>query len=577
MPEKTIETDVLVMGGGLAGCFAAVRAKELNADVTLVEKNYAGKSGSSHYARDLMLFNEDWGDDKDAWMDQFSRIGEYVADRRWDEILLEESYDRYRDLISWGVPFYKKDDTVGFPDPGEEPKRILCRKTKYRYTNLISKFGTRDKMLIARKKVIESGAKVLDRVMITDILKQDGNVGGAVGFNMVNGDFYLIKAKAIVVASGGLGYRAVRYGTESNTGDGVAMSYRAGAELTSMEFANLMWVAKNCDTVVIDGPVGEIGLERDKVTNAKGEEFLEGFPHYPTNILWALEFHAGRGPIFHEPYGVNRELFKDAIKVYEETAEGPWITMLDRAGIDIFKDRFEQYMAFVGSFWEGGVRINTKCETNVPGLYAAGDSSGTNFTGPTYAALGSGMAGAAVTGYRAGQSAAQFALDAEGPSISESEIARFRDSVNEPLKRESGFSTDHVLTRVQQTILPYEVRMVMHEKRLQAALTMIEFFRDHFLPKLRAVNTHDLRKAHEVRNIMLGAEMQLRAALFRTESRGSFYREDYPRRDDENWLKWVMLKEEDGKMKLWTEPVPKEYWGDTSLSHEERYPLQYQA
>ncbi|MBW2031462.1 MAG: FAD-binding protein [Deltaproteobacteria bacterium] len=315
MPEKTIETDVLVMGGGLAGCFAAVRAKELNADVTLVEKNYAGKSGSSHYARDLMLFNEDWGDDKDAWMDQFSRIGEYVADRRWDEILLEESYDRYRDLISWGVPFYKKDDTVGFPDPGEEPKRILCRKTKYRYTNLISKFGTRDKMLIARKKVIESGAKVLDRVMITDILKQDGNVGGAVGFNMVNGDFYLIKAKAIVVASGGLGYRAVRYGTESNTGDGVAMSYRAGAELTSMEFANLMWVAKNCDTVVIDGPVGEIGLERDKVTNAKGEEFLEGFPHYPTNILWALEFHAGRGPIFHEPYGVNRELFKDAINM----------------------------------------------------------------------------------------------------------------------------------------------------------------------------------------------------------------------------------------------------------------------
>jgi succinate dehydrogenase/fumarate reductase flavoprotein subunit len=233
-------------------------------------------------------------------------------------------------------------------------------------------------------------------------------------------------------------------------------------------------------------------------------------------------------------------------------------------------------MAFVGSFWEGGVRINTKCETNVPGLYAAGDASGTNFTGPTYAALGSGMAGAAVTGYRAGQSAARFASEVEEPSMSESDVARFRDTVNAPLQRESGFSTGHVLARVQQTILPYEVRMVMHEKRLQAALTMIEFFRDHFLPKLRAVDTHDLRKAHEVRNIMLGAEMQLRAALFRTESRGSFYREDYPHRDDKNWLKWVILKNEDGKMKLWTEPVPKEYWGDTSLPYEKRYLLQYQ-
>jgi succinate dehydrogenase/fumarate reductase flavoprotein subunit len=104
---------------------------------------------------------------------------------------------------------------------------------------------------------------------------------------------------------------------------------------------------------------------------------------------------------------------------------------------------------------------------------------------------------------------------------------------------------------------------------------MIEFYRDHFVPKMRAVDPHDLRNAHEVRNMVLGAEMMLRAALFRTESRGSFYREDYPRRDDENWLKWVVLKEDAGKMKLWTEPVPKEYWGDTSMPYGKRYPLQY--
>jgi succinate dehydrogenase/fumarate reductase flavoprotein subunit len=577
LSEKVVETDVLVIGSGLAGCFAAVRARELNADVTLVDKNFVGKTGSSHFAGGIMIFNEDWGDDLDAWLEQYSRIGEHVADRRWDEIILRESYPRYRDLVSWGEPFYKKDDTVGFPEPGEEPKRRIPRKTKYRFTTLITGFGAkRDKMLIARKKVIDSGCRVLDRVMITDLLKQRGRVVGAVGFHTRTGDFYLIKAKAVVIASGGLGYRAVRYGTEFNTGDGMAMAYRAGAEMMSMDFANIMWVAKHCDTAVIDGPVGDLGLDRDKVTNAKGEEFLgKEFPHYPTNILWPIEFHSGRGPIYHEPYGIDREKFKDVIKRYEERGEGPWITMLDRAGIDIFKDRFEQYMANDPSIAFGGLRINTKCESSIPGLYAAGDASGNNWTGPTYAALGNGMANAAVTGYRAGQNAAEFALKSNKLEVDEAEIAKCKDAVYAPLRRESGFTTDHVLTRVQQTILPYEVRMVMHEKRLQAAITMIEFYRDHFVPKMRAVDPHDLRNAHEVRNMVLGAEMMLRAALFRTESRGSFYREDYPRRDDENWLKWVVLKEDAGKMKLWTEPVPKEYWGDTSMPYGKRYPLQY--
>ena len=206
MSEKVVETDVLVIGSGLAGCFAAVRARELNADVTLVDKNFVGKTGSSNVARDFMVFNEDWGDDLDTWLDQFSRIGDHVADRRWAEIILNDSYPRYRDLVSWGEPFYKKDDTVGFPVPGEEPKRILCRKTKYRFTTLISKFGSRDKMLIARKKVIDSGCRVLDRVMITDLLKRHGRVVGAVGFNTVNGGVYVIKAKATVIASGGLGF-----------------------------------------------------------------------------------------------------------------------------------------------------------------------------------------------------------------------------------------------------------------------------------------------------------------------------------------------------------------------------------
>ena len=121
------------------------------------------------------------------------------------------------------------------------------------------------------------------------------------------------------------------------------------------------------------------------------------------------------------------------------------------------------------------------------------------------------------------------------------------------------------------TIVPYYVLIVQHGKRLQAALTMVEFFRDHYVPKLLAKDSHELRLAHETKNMVLNAEMMLRASLFRTESRVWHYREDYPRRDDPAWLAWVRLKEEQGKMKLWKEPTPKEWWPDLSKPYEERY------
>lgn len=92
---------------------------------------------------------------------------------------------------------------------------------------------------------------------------------------------------------------------------------------------------------------------------------------------------------------------------------------------------------------------------------------------------------------------------------------------------------------------------------------------------MKAKDAHDLRLAHEVRNMALHAEIVLRASLFRTESRGTHYREDYPRRDDPNWLAWTILKEEDGEMKLFKQPIPKEWWPDLSKSYEERYPVRF--
>lgn len=233
-------------------------------------------------------------------------------------------------------------------------------------------------------------------------------------------------------------------------------------------------------------------------------------------------------------------------------------------------------MCFLGNIFPGGLRVNTDCETNIPGLYAAGDSSGTNFTGPTYATLGSGMCSAAVTGHRSGTNAAAFALKSSQLGVSQAEADSFKELIMSPLERKSGFKPEHVLLRIQQTILPYEVRQIMHEKRLEAALTMFDFFRDHFLPKTFALDSHELRNYHEVRSLITGADIMLKTAINRKESRGWFFREDYPHRDDKNWLKWQIVKQdENGQVSIHTEDVPEEWKGDLSLPESERYLLQY--
>jgi succinate dehydrogenase/fumarate reductase flavoprotein subunit len=95
------------------------------------------------------------------------------------------------------------------------------------------------------------------------------------------------------------------------------------------------------------------------------------------------------------------------------------------------------------------------------------------------------------------------------------------------------------------------------------------------VPRLLANDSHELRLAHEVKNMVLGSEISLRASLFRTESRGSHYREDYPQRDDANWLVWEKLRLEEGKMKLWKEPIPEKWWPDSSKPYGERYPKKF--
>jgi succinate dehydrogenase/fumarate reductase flavoprotein subunit len=258
-----------------------------------------------------------------------------------------------------------------------------------------------------------------------------------------------------------------------------------------------------------------------------------------------FEAHAGRAPIYTPTQTGNKEVVGGAcLGMSLRKADGIW-------------------------------PANTNCASSLPGLYAAGDALGNMQNGAVYALPGSAIAGGAVTGTIAGVAAAKEALQMGKLTVDEKEIIRAKQVVHAPKERQGGYSPRWVTQVLQNAMMPYFISYIKKADRLQATLTIVEFIQEHLVPRLFARDPHELRLAHETKNMVLSAEMRLRSALFRTESRGNHYREDYPRRDDPNWLAWVKIEEEQGKMKLTKVPVPKEWWPDLSTPYQQRYPFRF--
>jgi succinate dehydrogenase/fumarate reductase flavoprotein subunit len=569
--ETVVETDVLVIGGGIAGCFAAMNARDKGVDVVLVDKASPAKSGGTSAAgAGYMIFDPESGHDLQTTLDAIARNGEYLSDRDWAEIILRDSLGTFEDLVSWGVDFPAVGGTVG------DQYQPLDMKDPSGMRSMFGQvFIRRGNFRVLAKRLITRGVKTVPQVMITDLLTSERGVVGAIGFSSLDERLYVFKAKATIVSTGAGSFKPVGSGISCLTGDGIAMAYRAGAGVTGKEFpSKFVTLAAYPQWRSYGGFVGY-----PRFTDAEGESVeLRNIDNVG---FWDLAMenaiHSGKGPIF---WNLEAATDKDIESILEAVrlSEGSDV-MITRTGVAKPGVKIELAggagAGSSDSMTSGVWPVDTSCATVVPGLFVAGECCGTRYVGSVHTARGFGLTGSAVTGARAGRGAADFALAARPVSVSDAELAEHRRVVWSPTDRAGGFAPAWVTQLLQNAMLPYFVLSIKHEKRLQAALTTVEFLRDHLVPRLMAKDGHELRLAHETRNMVLNAEMILKASLFRTESRGQHYREDHPYRDDPFWLAWVKLEQQSGEMRAVRVPVPEKWWPDLNTPYEGRYPQRF--
>ncbi len=583
--DRIINTDVLVVGGGQAGFFAALKGQEHGAKVTMVDKGYAGKSGQSQNITCMICFDPK-KNDLEKWCEESVSVDEYLENRDWVRTVYLESKDRWNDFDRWGLKVWRwGKDGKSYLAPINDCDDEHCPGEPPAGTDPIVNYLIDNRCHWKLRKVFEkAGGTIVDRVMITDLIKKDGKIAGAIGFSPDNDDTYIFKAKAVVLAAGNGGMKNPGIRTNTTTGDAQAMAYRLGCPVTGKEWTDQHGARADFPGYPWTGNDRNPYFNRDELKDAKehlpifnilGEqldgvrpEYTSPRPSFDASRM-AYEADQGRAPVFYRVCN-----HPDTAPINHNPSDTPR-TELDEEMSKKGLVRMTMGRALGQSYhlsdgvWSDGL----KCETAVPGLYAAGDCLGAR---PGYTMAGFAAAFCAVSGARAGINAADYAMASDEIVLDDAQIAKMKEDMWAPLTRVGGFSPRWVNQVIMNTVSPYWVLLLKSEDRMQTALNTIVFLRDRILPKLKAYDNHELRLCHEMRNVILHMELKLRVSMFRKESRWYHVREDYPLRDDENWLCWIkVVPTEDGGMEMVKVPIPEAWRPDKNLTYVERYPYAF--
>ena len=556
MKEERLKTDILIIGGGVAGLNAAITAREEGQNVIIMDKAVIERSGHPAGGIDHFLAyletGPDW-DTREAYLDFTERSSRGATDLSVVErIYCDELKTAVQRFDDFGCSLRRADGsffrTQSYGQPGPW------------YINFS---GKRMKPLLA-KAAREAGCQVLDRVVTGDLLVREGEVCGAAGFHMREGTFYVIQSKAVLLATGGTnrlyqnptGLSFNCWMCPANTGDGEAMAFRAGARLANVEYLRMSVVPRGFSAAGLNALVGMGGI----LVNGQGESFMERYdplgmkgPRFKLvqGVLGELKAH--RGPVYIDCRHLDPEAMGHLVTTlgYDKDTLPDFFKQKD---IDLSKDLMEittseGMQGGPSEVCGSGIKIDGDCASNVPGLFAAGNSADQCRC----------LHMAVTSGIHAGKGASSHARDCSRHApIPEQQVKDVRDRLYAPIKG-SGSVSWHEFEDVLQRIMTEgmgPVRSAWGMDRVWKNLDLMEKWKH----QVKVDDYHGLCRIQEVYNMMTVARCMIKSAAFRQESRFGpcHFRLDFPETDDGKWLGQVMVsKDFDGQPK--TDFLPMSY------------------
>lgn len=586
---QTVEHDVLVIGAGGAGLRAAIEASAQGVSIGLVCKSLLGKAHTV-MAEGGMAAAMANVDDRDGWSTHFAdtmRGGQYLNNWRMAELHAKEAPDRVRELEAWGAVFDRTRDG-----------KILQRNFGgHRYPRL-AHVGDRTGLEMIRTLQdhgIHQGIDVHMESTVYRLFKDGERVSGALAYDREKGRFTIFKAKAIVLATGGIG-RAFKITSNSweYTGDGHALAYHAGADLKDMEFVQfhptgMVWPPSVAGILVTEGVRGEGGI----LTNSEGKRFMfddipdaykhqtatdpaEGWRYVtgdknanrPPELLTrdhvarciVREIREGRGSphggVFLDIAWIKEHL-PDSVEHIKKKLPSMYHQFKELAAIDITREPME--VGPTTHYVMGGVSVDGDTQmSTVPGLYAAGECAaglhGANRLG------GNSLSDLVVFGKRAGEYAATFAKENGDARVDDSQVEQMAQQALAPFDRQTNGEGPYRVQYDLQELMQNQAGIVRNEDDLKDALQKLQGLKERAaavgVPGNREYNP-GWHTALDLENMLAVSEALVLCAIERKESRGAHFREDHENKEEAyGKVNHIIRKGSDGQMELEAAPLP---------------------
>ena len=532
-----LEHDVLVVGAGLAGMRAALAAHERGADVGVISKVHPVRSHSNAAQGGINAALTDRGDDWEDHAFDTVKGSDYLGDQDAIEIMCREAGDEIIAMEHMGVIFNRDDE-------GRLGTRAFGGQRKAR-TFFVSDFTGQAILHVLYEQMMKSQVRVYEEWFVLSLIVEEGECCGVTAIEISTGRTYVIRAKTVILCTGGLG-RLFEPSTNALivTGDGMALAYRAGAPLMDMEMIQYHpTTLKGSGVLISEGARGE-GAH---LLNSEGERFME---KYAPNMMelasrdvvsrsGQTEINEGRGIegcVLLDCRHLGEALIKERLtQIYE--------IGLDFAGVDISKEPIPIRPGM--HYIMGGIKTDVDGMTSVPGLYAAGECANVSVHGGNRLGANS-LLDTVVFGRRAGHHAAQVAQDVPYRTFNvEAYAERTEDDFRELFSRDGNGQRWSKIRLDLGTVMDRYFGVFRDEDGMQTARKSLEGFKEAYSRvalqyKGRVFNT-DLIFTLELGFMLDCAESIILSGLERKESRGAHSRRDYPKRDDENWLKHVLV------------------------------------